>query len=287
MGCGRSGTTILDITLGNQPGFLSLGELNNAMDAWNKNFPCSCGLPVKQCKIWHNVGNICFPTDSGDEYYEISKNQKDIERQVSIIKHILGLYDPSMIHTYNSYNLHIFKLLKESSSAKVIIDSSKSVGRALALLRNKKIDVQIIHLVRDPRGVYSSFQKRNVVTPRRNILSLIAYWNSVNFLGSLVRARFGARKVLLVRYEDLISKTDRTIDKISDFIKEDLSSVKIKLKNKIPMERGHIASGNRIRTQKMTLNLQPDLKWMNELKLHQRVIVAILCFPLMIAYRYI
>ena len=35
MGCGRSGTTILDIILGNHSGFLSLGELNNAMDAWN------------------------------------------------------------------------------------------------------------------------------------------------------------------------------------------------------------------------------------------------------------
>ena len=30
MGCGRSGTTILDIILGNHLGFLSLGELNRA-----------------------------------------------------------------------------------------------------------------------------------------------------------------------------------------------------------------------------------------------------------------
>jgi len=136
MGCGRSGTTILDIILGNHSGFLSLGELNNAMDAWNKKKQvCSCGLPVRQCRIWKNVGHICFRSDSGGEYYKISKYQKDIERQISIIKHILGLYDPSMIHEYHSYIYNIFRLLEESSSAKAIIDSSKSVGRALALLK--------------------------------------------------------------------------------------------------------------------------------------------------------
>jgi len=287
MGCGRSGTTILDIVLGNHSGFLSLGELNNSMDAWNKKRICSCGVPVRQCRIWKNVGNIFFRNDSGGEHYRIANYQNDIERQISIIKHILGLYDSSMIHEYHSYIYNIFRLLKESSSAKAIIDSSKSVGRALALLKNAKIDVQIIHLVRDPRGVYFSFQKKNLITPTKNIWSLAAYWNSVNFLASLVRLRFGDKKVLRVRYEDLISNTDLTIDKIADFINEDLSDVKIKLRDEVPMERGHLASGNRIRKQKILLKLQPDFEWMKRLKLHQRIIITTNCSPLMIAYRYI
>jgi len=286
MGCGRSGTTILDIILGNHSGFLSLGELNNAMDAWNKKRICSCGVPIRQCRIWKNVGNIFFSNDSGGEHYRIANYQNDIERQISIINHILGLYDPSMIHEYHSYIYNIFRLLKESSSAKAVIDSSKSVGRALALLKNAKIDVQIIHLVRDPRGVYFSFQKKNLITPTKNIWSLVVYWNGVNFLASLARLRFGDKKVLRVRYEDLISNTDKTIDKIGDFIKEDLSDVKIKLRDEVSMERGHIASGNRIREQKIPLKLQPDFEWMKRLKLHQRIIIATHCSPLMIAYRY-
>jgi len=288
MGCGRSGTTILDIILGNHSGFLSLGELNNAMDAWNKKKQvCSCGLPVRQCRIWKNVGHICFRSDSGGEYYKISKYQKDIERQISIIKHILGLYDPSMIHEYHSYIYNIFRLLEESSSAKAIIDSSKSVGRALALLKNAKIDVQIIHLVRDPRGVYFSFKKKNLITPTKNIWSLVAYWNKVNFLASLARLRLGDKKVLQVRYEDLISNTDKTIDKIAVFIKEDLSDVKIKLRDEVVMERGHLASGNRLRIQKIPLKLQPDFEWMKRLKLHEQIIITTHCLPLMIAYKYI
>lgn len=287
MGCGRSGTTILDIILGNHSGFLSLGELNNAMDAWHKKETCSCGLPLRECKVWKNVGNIFFGNDSGDEHYKIARYQNDIERQVSILKHILGLYDLSVIYEYNSYIYRIFRLLKESSSAKAIIDSSKSVGRALTLLKNAKIDVQIIHLVRDPRGVYFSFQKKNLITPTMNIWSLILYWNSVNLLASLIGLRFGHKKVLRVRYEDLISKTDKTIDNITDFINEDLSDVKRKLKNEEPMEMGHLASGNRIRKQKIPLKLQPDFKWIKRVKLHQQIIIDTFCLPLMIAYRYI
>jgi len=85
----------------------------------------------------------------------------------------------------------------------------------------------------------------------------------------------------------LISNTDKTIDKIADFIKEDLSDVKIKLRDEISMERGHLASGNRLRKQNIPLKLQPDFEWMKRLKLHQRIILATLCSPLMIAYRYI
>jgi len=287
MGCGRSGTTILDIILGNHSGFLSLGELNNAMDAWNKKRTCSCGVPVRQCRIWKNVGNIFFRSDSGGEHYKIAKYQNDIERQIFIIKHILGFYDPSMIHEYHSYIYNIFRVLEESSSAKAIIDSSKSVGRALALLRNAKIDVQIIHLVRDPRGVYFSFQKKNLITSTKNIWSLVAYWNKVNFLASLARLRLGDKKVLQVRYEDLISNTDKTIDKIAVFIKEDLSDVKIKLRDEVVMERGHLASGNRLRIQKIPLKLQPDFEWMKRLKLHEQIIITTHCLPLMIAYKYI
>jgi len=142
-------------------------------------------------------------------------------------------------------------------------------------------------LVRDPRGVYFSFKKKNLITPTKNIWSLVAYWNKVNFLASLARLRLGDKKVLQVRYEDLISNTDKTIDKIAVFIKEDLSDVKIKLRDEVVMERCHLASGNRLRIQKIPLKLQPDFEWMKRLKLHEQIIITTHCLPLMIAYKYI
>ena len=263
-------------------------QLNNAMDAWHKKGTCSCGVPVRQCRIWGNVGNILFSNDSGGEHYKISKYQKDIERQVSIIKHMLGLYDPSMIQAYNSYNLHIFKLFKESSSsAKVIIDSSKSVGRAFALLRNAQIDVKIIHLVRDPRGLYYSFQKRDVITPVKNIWSVATYWNGTNSLADMLRSYVGDNQVMRIRYEDLTSRPSETIGQVGEFLNESLTDVKEKIANDVPLGRGHLVSGNRIRIQESTLKLRPDFEWKKKLKLHQRIFLSVVCAPLMLFYGYL
>lgn len=286
MGCGRSGTTIMDILLGNHAGFLSVGELNNAQQAWNEDKTCSCGISLKKCGIWEKVGENWFIDDQNNKYYDIMKRQKDIERQFSIVKHMVGFYDQSIIDSYHSLVHDIFKLLQIQSSAKAIIDSSKSIGRGLVLLKNTNLDVRVIHLVRDPRGVYSSFQKKNLITPTMGILSLAFYWNSVNLFASLLKFKFGNKKFLRICYEDLVINSDNVLDQIGNFIEEDLSDVKIKLKDEVPMDRGHLASGNRVRNQNVALILQPDFKWKKSIKFHQRIFVEICCFPLMLAYKY-
>jgi len=286
MGCGRSGTTIMDILLGNHAGFQSVGELNNAPLAWNKDETCGCGLSLRECDIWKNVGSDCFQNDSTNVHYEILKHQRDIERQVSIVKHVLGLFDRSVIDAYHSYVYDTFRILKTSASVHTVIDSSKSIGRGLALLKNTRLDVQIIHLVRDPRGVFFSFQKKNLVTPTMNILSLALYWNSVNLLASLLKLKFGKNKFLRIRYEDLVTNSDLVITQIENFVGEDLSDVKQKLRDEVPMDRGHLAMGNRVRSQKVALKLRPDFSWKKSIKFYQRMLVNICCFPLMLAYSY-
>jgi len=84
VGCGRSGTTIMDILLGNHVGLLSVGELIHAHDNWNEDKLCSCGANLKKCDVWGDVGVEFFEYNSENSYYNIIKRQKDIEKQSSI-----------------------------------------------------------------------------------------------------------------------------------------------------------------------------------------------------------
>ena len=55
-GDGRSGSTLLNIALGNHDQVLAMGELCNVhrfvlgQENW-----CSCGLPVSDCDFWQSV----------------------------------------------------------------------------------------------------------------------------------------------------------------------------------------------------------------------------------------
>ena len=286
VGCGRSGTTIMDILLGNHVGLLSVGELIHAHDNWNEDKLCSCGANLKKCDVWGDVGVEFFEYNSENSYYNIIKRQKDIEKQSSIVKHIFGFYPKSVVQNYHSYVYGVFEMLKKKSSSSQIIDSSKSIGRCLLLLKNKKLNVKVIHLVRDPRGVYLSFQKKTIVTPTKSIFSLSFYWLIVNFLAEILRLKYGKNKVLRIRYEDLVTNSDVTLKEIQKFLCIDLSDVNKKIKNKIPMQRGHLASGNRLKNQDKPIVLQPDLEWGVKIKLHQRLLVQFLCLPHMFYYKY-
>ncbi len=187
LGCGRSGTTILDILLGNHSGFFSVGELNNFFYAWSTKSFCSCGSRVTSCEIWKNIGKNFY--NSGSKYDPIKMNdyQFNMEKNRYILKQVMGLHSKANYSKYKLFTYNIFKELQEISHCKTTIDSSKSAGRAIALLKNEKLDVKVIHMVRDPRGVYYSFQKKNIVTPVKNVLSVAIYWNTNNILADLIK----------------------------------------------------------------------------------------------------
>lgn len=199
---------------------------------------------------------------------------------------VFGLYERNKFQLYKTFMHNTYKSLQDASSCKAIVDSSKSVGRAYSLLRNEKINVQLIHLVRDPRGMYYSFQKKDVVTPVKGLWSTALYWNITNFLAYMIKLKFGDKKVLQIRYEDLVYCPDEAIDKISIFLDVNLSQIKEKLKNNIKLDMGHIASGNRLRSQKSALKLTPDFEWKRKLKFSQRLFLNLICSPMMVKHKY-
>src|SRR5215472_7373359 len=60
-GSGRSGSTLLERTLGEIPGFVNVGEL---IDLFRREASradrCGCGLPFGDCPFWASVGERAF-----------------------------------------------------------------------------------------------------------------------------------------------------------------------------------------------------------------------------------
>ena len=73
-GYGRSGSTLVDITIGNHSDYQSLGELTNFINhsILNKEY-CSCVVPVDECKFWSNIYKdwVSIKTISDSEYLKL------------------------------------------------------------------------------------------------------------------------------------------------------------------------------------------------------------------------
>src|SRR3546814_9958562 len=55
-GYGRSGTTLLDIALGEHPAIMGAGEVTTlARHVWDRGEYCACGARVRDCPQWNAI----------------------------------------------------------------------------------------------------------------------------------------------------------------------------------------------------------------------------------------
>ena len=66
---------------------------------------------------------------------------------------------------YEAYLVPLYRAIAEVGGARVVVDSSKLPSHAAILRRLDPIDLRMIHLVRDSRGVAYSWQKQVVKDP--------------------------------------------------------------------------------------------------------------------------
>ena len=134
MGSGRSGTTLLDIILGNEDSFFSAGELNR-------------------------IPKLDFhPHDPRDEFVikfwnQIKDSLTNYEREFPYFKkldyHYGFLYrflNKKIFDKYVSYNNELFTSISKVSEKKYIIDSSKYPFRALWLQKIFNKNIYFIYL---------------------------------------------------------------------------------------------------------------------------------------------
>lgn len=279
MGAGRSGTTALATFLGNSSEILNLGEMHQYFEHIVDEKECSCGDQLQKCEFWDNkISNNLIQSSTKNRILS-----EKFESHSSIVKHILQLFSKKEIEEYIEIHQQLLNTIQLDSEKTTLLDSSKYIGRALALDKLENIDLKVIYVVRDVRGVINSFSK-NVQTSK-SPLSTIVYYLVINSVSEFVAKILLRKKVVKIRYEDLINNPLQVFSRLETFLKLDLTDVKNKIIDKQPFSLGHIVGGNRLKKNK-EIYFRKDVSWEDKFSLVARVSYYILAFPIMFLNRY-
>jgi hypothetical protein len=297
-GWGRSGSTLLDRVLGQIPGVVSLGELR---EVWQRglveNRPCGCGLPFCDCPFWTAVGDIAFGGWQAIDQREVLHLRYSLDRpwSVPVLAAPTGLgLVRRPLKRYAALLQRLYAAIREVSGAQVVVDSSKLPSHAMILRRVPGVDLSLVHLVRDSRGVAYSWQKhvRNRVTAgepkyleKYDPFSASMRYDLYNGLTRLV-GRLGVPYILM-RYEDFVARPKECLERI--LIHAGLSpSVDLSFVHdgEITLAPNHTVDGNPMRFSVGSIDLRVDDEWTRSMPSRDRFWVTTLTAPMLRGYGY-
>ena len=277
-GEGRSGSTLLERMLGQHSKIFAAGEQKHIWErSFIENQLCSCNEPFYNCPFWEQV------------IKHTSFSKKDAEKQiiaqqnVSRLRHFFKLKKKRKANLYeNDPNIKkiieahyiLYKSILETSESTYIIDASKHPVFAFILSMHPNINLHVIHLIRDLRGVAYSWTKKKVrpeitthkeLMPRYSVFRTALSWMVVNSIASQLKEYASSYTVL--RYEDMVSDPKRYMTQISKHLNlPDESDQFFLSENTVSLKENHTVSGNPMRFKTGKIVLQPDEEWKEKIK---------------------
>lgn len=289
LGYGRSGSTLLDMMLGTHPDIFGAGEMSTiCRHVWPNNEICSCQQGVRQCAIWSRV--IGRWQEEGVDPAAHSALQKKIEPILSASR----IGSTKALDAYRRQTLKLYQMTAEVTGRRVLLDSSKSPGRALALA-GSGLDLRLIHLVRDPRAVAYSMSRPMPIDPTagvqkklhaRPVLRTALRWRFVNLGAEWAMRRVSAGHGIRLRYEDLVSDPEGSFNAIGRVIDIDCEALGQHFAAGGAVAATHQVAGSRIRMSGF-MRLAPDLGWQTKMADTSRAAVARVCGPQLRRYGYL
>jgi hypothetical protein len=297
-GLGRSGTTLLERLLGQLSGVCSLGEV---VHLWQRDLcddeRCGCGDRFSACGFWQKVGAEAFGGWDGVDPRRVLDLQAAVERTRHIPRLAAGP-KPSGLAEYTNFYERVYTAAATVSGATAVVDSSKHSALAYCLRHAADIDLRVIHMVRDSRGVAYSWTKhvprpeadRDDEMTRYSPSRSAVLWNAHNVSFGLL-GKLGV-PVRRVRYEELLADPRATLRSLARFAGLDESTVDLSFVRSADkgffadLGPAHSAAGNPMRFTIGTVPLRRDDAWRKALPARQRRLVGALTAPLLSAYGY-
>jgi hypothetical protein len=197
MGAGRSGSTILGVTLGNCANVFYAGEL----DAWL----VRRGVPQledpERLRFWSGV---CANVDGAAELFG-NEAQRSIERSLSVFRVHKWPARLRLRASYRRVSQSLYQAIASASGATHILDTSHYPLRAREMQQLQGVDFYLLYLVRDPQSVVASFNRHDVAQYTKSTLSTNVYLWLTNVLALSVFLRQPRERRLFVSYEELIA----------------------------------------------------------------------------------
>jgi hypothetical protein len=301
-GWGRSGSTLVERLLGEMPEIAGGGEITHMwIRAIRENERCSCGETFTECPFWAKVGVSAFGGWDNVDVDHVLRLKRRVDRMrfvprlalpTSLTRHRAELAE------YLTYYRRVYLAIAEVSGARVVIDSSKHASLAFALRHDPQVDLRVLHLVRDSRGVAYSWSKSVVrpevvsgqtMMPQYSMVKSSALWSYHNALFHLLS--WIRTPVLRLRYEKVIAAPVARLSEIREFIGLPAEAPGfISDDGTGPVAHlgmSHSVSGNPMRFQSGGIPLRRDAAWRTRMPAGKRRLVSILTWPSRVRYGYL
>ncbi len=298
-GWGRSGSTLLASMLDHLPGYVSVGELRYVWQGGaDANELCSCGKPFAECEFWQAVGERAFGGWDAVDVREV------LELEATVLRHrnLPALIAPGLVpgyadrlRRYCDLTERLYAAIAEVAGARVVVDSTKNPPYAYFLRRVAGLDLRIVHLVRDSRGVVFSWMKKMVrpeITDGEVLFDEFSpgkaavRWTECNLAFELLRRlRTPTQRV---RYESLAADPAGQLRRVLD--RFDPGDHDLSFLEGGEVEVGgdqHSVRGNPLRFAHGRQHVRVDDAWRTQMRVGTRRLVTAVTWPLLLTYGYL
>ena len=272
-----SGATLLAFVLNAHPQIASIGEMNGLHPKADvETYVCSCGQKIRSCDFWHamtcSMEQKGFNFDVADFDLQFQLGGPDLVQRLrrgSFRNNTLDDVRDSIFHAWPAEKQQIKQAVERNqafiqsvltvTNKDVLVDTAKDRIRLRALRKFSTLNVRIIHLVRDVRGVVASWLRRG----RNNIPESATQW--VKWHNRLEKSwgTLPADTYIRIRYEDLCQDVPGTLKQLYKFCGVD-SEIEI---DDFRQASHHIV-GNQMRLDNLS-KIKLDERWRNTLTREQ------------------
>lgn len=295
VGNGRSGSTILATLLAEMQGCVTVGETGSIWFVPEGQQFCGCGKPYDECELWEPVlqeyMRLKNPLDIPFEKRKLFHN-KDLNLPL-----LLGLAS-SIPHELVEITTRLFRGILAETGATTIIDESKNLTYFNIVKKTNLFNLRVVHIVRDPRAVAFSWQRaKNFQRDSRLVDSAPRYfkrsyhrtafnWFGKQFILWMTRAFIPPERYLIFRYEDFVQNprqyyenacTNLGLTGASPFVNQwDFNCTNIH----------HLIASNPSTAKPGLNNIRIDQEWLNTMPTWAKLLVTLICWPMLLAYGY-
>lgn len=311
-GLGRSGSTLVEKLINELPSTFSVGE---TVHLWERGVRdrerCGCGEAFTDCPHWRAVGEQAFggwENVDVDRMIDLRWGEDRSRRLPQIFQAVRsGKLSPAQgeyldgMRSVLMASATVVAAQRSTPEAPVaasdvvILDSSKHLSTAALLACDPALDVRVLHLLRDPRGVAYSWMKTverpetdGEIMPQYSAKRTAGRWVTDN-LGFDTLAALGVA-TLQLRYEDVLAAPqDRLLDiaRFAGAIDPATTSLDFIDGNTAHLSTSmHSIAGNPLRFGGDDVVLRLDDAWQTKMPENERRMVELITRPVMGRFGY-
>ena len=300
-GFARSGTTLIGNLLGEYDGVTHAGEVRML---WRRDLartgpPCGCGTAVSGCDWWTEVlsdwmeQSLVSPDIRGasskmSEWLVPGASMMEIGQAMTGLQRSAerGSWrrrwsrgdHQHLVTEYAAAYARLYTAIARTANSSVVVDSSKRPVHAAILRYEAGLDPYLLHVVRDPRGVVYSRQRKDEGSKGGGSNPTQAGWDAIKWVQRNVAAErvmkmYGEDRSMFLRYEDFVSDPKGAVEAVLSMLGEPLDGSPFVEPGAAVFGDNHVAGGNRNRFARGRIKITQDLKWLDGLASWDRAVV--------------